>query len=172
VSFTVLVSADGKLATKQHIRDEGGTTKTIDYDKGYWWRPRKVPFSGLYEMAAALEVQLDEPYEIAIKGEPKPGLDLTKPIRRKYLGPDATFDDVPRQWLHGDIDGVAAEHLDVIADPDGAMHYVLDVIAEHAPELAGIAPSARSHRLLECTTLREPSCMCGGGSTGRIPIPS
>jgi hypothetical protein len=41
--------------------------------------------------------------------------------------------------LHGDIDGVAAEHLDVIADPDGAMQHVLDVIAQYAPELDGVS---------------------------------
>ncbi|HWZ90197.1 MAG TPA: hypothetical protein VNW92_15140 [Polyangiaceae bacterium] len=139
MSFTVLTSADGKLATKQHIRDKGGTTTTIDYSMGYLWHAKKMPFSGFYEMAASLEFQLDEPYEFAIRGEPKPGLDLTKPIRRKFRGLDATFDDVERQWLHGDIDGVAAEHLDVIADPGGAMQHVLDVIARHAPELDGVS---------------------------------
>jgi hypothetical protein len=139
MSFTVLTSADGKLATKQHIRDKGGTTTTIDYSMGYLWHAKKMPFSGFYEMAASLEFQLDEPYEFAIRGEPKPGLDLTKPIRRKFRGLDATFDDVERQWLHGDIDGVAAEHLDVIADPAGAMQHVLDVIAQYAPELDGVS---------------------------------
>lgn len=139
MSFTVLVSADGKLATKKHIRNESGTTTTIKFGKGYWWYAKKLPLSGFHEMAAALEFQLDEPYELVIKGEPKPGVDLTKPIRRKYLGPDATFDDVPRPWLHGDIDSVAANHLDVIVDPAGAMQHVLDVIAQHAPELDGVS---------------------------------
>ena len=139
MSFTVLVSADSKLATKQHIRHESGKTDTLNYNRGYWWRVEKMPFFGFDHMATVLMLLLDAPYALVIRAEPKPGLDLTKPIRRKYLGPDATFDDVPRQWLHGDIDGVAAEHLDVIADPDGAMHHVLDVIAEHAPELDGVS---------------------------------
>jgi hypothetical protein len=139
VSFTVLVSADGKLATKRHIRHASGGTATLDYDKGSWWRVIEMPLFSFDEMVAVLELLLDARDALVIRGKPKPGLDLTKPIRRKYRAPDATFDDVDRQWLHGDIDGVAAEHLDVIADPDGAMHHVLAVIAEHAPELNGVS---------------------------------
>ena len=94
MSFTVLVSADGKLATKQHVCDESGATTTIDYDKGYWWHPKRMPFSGFYEMVASLEGLLEAPHAQVIKAEPKPGLDQAKLIRRKYLGPDAAFDDV------------------------------------------------------------------------------
>ena len=132
-------SADGRLATKRHIRHESGETATLNYDKGSWWRVIEMPLFGFDEMVAVLELLLDARDALVIRGEPKSGLDLTKPIRRKYREPDATFDDVPRQWLHGDIDGVAAEHLDVIVNPDGAMHHVLDVIAEHAPELNGVS---------------------------------
>jgi hypothetical protein len=139
VSFTVLVSADGRLATKRHLRHANGETATLYYDSGYWWRASKMPLFGFDQMAAVLELLLDAPDALVIRGEPKPGLDLTKPIRRKYLEPGATFDDVPRQWLHCDIDSVAASHLDVIADPGGAIKYVLDVIAQHAPELDGVS---------------------------------
>ena len=139
MSFTVLVSADGKLATKRHVRHESGKTTTLNYDMGFLWRVIRMPLFGFDEMAAVLELLLDAPHALVIRAEPKPGVDLTKPIRRKFLGPDATFDDVDRQWLHGDIDSVAANHLDVIADPGGAMHHVLDVIAEHAPELDGVS---------------------------------
>ena len=83
MTFTILTSADGKLATKQHICDESGATTTIDYGKGYLWHAKKVPLSGFSEMATALEVQLDAPRELVIRGEPKLGLDLTKPVRRK-----------------------------------------------------------------------------------------
>jgi hypothetical protein len=139
VSFTVLFSTDGKLATKQHSCDESGTTTTLDYDRGYQWLAKVMEVSNFCEMVGLLVALLDEPRALVIRSKPKPGLDVSKAVFRRKRGPGAAFDDVPQQWLHLDIDGVAAEHLDVIADPQGAIDYALDLIATHAPELKGIS---------------------------------
>lgn len=140
MSFTVLVSANDKLlATKQHFCDEYGKTTTTDYGKGYLWFVKRIPFLCFEGMARALEALLDQPREMVICGEPKPSLDLAKPVRRKMREPEAAFDDVPRQWLHADIDNIAAEHLDIIADPGSAIRHVLAIVTRYAPELTGVS---------------------------------
>lgn len=136
-SITILRSASGHLATKQFVRTEGRTS-TIDYARGPLWRVATVSVDGIRTLGAELERLQDEQHCFVIRGQPKPGINLSKPVRRKVVGENATFDDVPRQWLHLDIDSVSAPHLDVITDPSGAAHYVLDVIKQHAPELDGV----------------------------------
>ena len=91
-------------------------------------------------MASVLEVLLDVLDAFIIRGEPKAGISGSDVQRlRRLHGPDATVDDVPRQWLHLDIDHVADAEIDVIARPDAAVRYVLERLGRFAPELKGVS---------------------------------
>ena len=93
-------------------------------------------FAAMVEQFASL---LDEPTALGVRGAPKSGLDLSRPIAHKSNGPDATIEDVPRHILHLDIDNIDEPHLDIVSRPDEARQHVLGLIAKAAPELAGAA---------------------------------
>ena len=138
--FILCVSERG-LATKQHWRDEKGMIYTSGYSGGLLWCFRESPpVTDFYSMAQVLEALLDVPVAFVIRGEPKAGISGSNILRRRLLdGPHATVNDVPRQWLHLDIDHVADADIDVIARPDDAVKYVLDRLGRFAPELKGVS---------------------------------
>ena len=138
--FTLCVCERG-LATKQHWRDENGVIYTSDYSGGsLWWFKESPPVTDFNSMARTLEAQADVTNAFVIRGEPKAGISGSDVLRRRLLhGPDATVDDVPRQWLHLDIDHVADAEIDVVARPDDAVKYVLDRLQRFAPELKGVS---------------------------------
>ena len=139
-SFTLCVS-ERCLATKQHRRDEKGMIYTSGYSGGLlWWFRESPPVTDFDSMATVLVVLLDFPNAFVIRGEPKPGVGGSDIQRlRRLHGPDATVDDVPRQWLHLDIDHVADAEIDVVARPDDAVRYVLDRLYRFAPELKEVS---------------------------------
>ena len=59
-------------------------------------------------------VLLDAAHSLLIRAEPKRGLDLTKPVRRKCMDRMPHSMTCRSNGLHLDIDGVAADHLDVV----------------------------------------------------------
>jgi len=138
--FTLCVSARG-LATKQHWRDEKGVIYTSGYSGGLlWWFRESPPVTDFDSMAQVLEVLLDIPNAFVIRGEPKPGISGSDVLRlRRLRGPQATIDDMPRQWLYLDIDHVADAEIDVVARPDDAVRYVLDRLCRFAPELKDVS---------------------------------
>ena len=138
--FTLCVSEDG-LATKQHWRDENGRIYTSDYSGGLlWWFRESPPVTDFESMAGVVEALADVSKAFVIPGEPKAGISGSDVRRRRLLnGPYATVDDVPRQWLHLDIDHVTDAEIDVVARPDDAVKYVLDRLHRFAPELKGVS---------------------------------
>lgn len=139
MNMTILWSAAGLLATKRHCRDASGVINTDDYGKETWWLPEIAPPSNFGEMVDRLNRGLDEPPALAVRGAPKAGIDISRPIARKSNGPDATIEDVPQHFLHVDIDCIDEPHLDVVNRPDEARQHALGVIAKFAPELIGAA---------------------------------
>jgi hypothetical protein len=138
--FTLCVS-ERVVATKQHWRDEKGVIYTSEYSGGLlWWFKESPPVTDFDSMAGVLEVLLDAPNAFIIRGEPKAGIRGSDVQWRRLLnGPDATVDDVPRQWLHLDIDHVADAEIDVVARPNDAVKYVLDRLYRFAPELKDVS---------------------------------
>jgi putative DNA primase/helicase len=124
-------------ATKSFIRAKDGAISTTAYARVALWRVETRPVASFDELARELEQLVEDQQSMVIRARAKPDLDLSKPQRRKLHGADATFDDVPRQWLHLDLDNIAAPHLDVVGDPSGAIDYALDIVAASAPEIEG-----------------------------------
>lgn len=138
--FTLCLSERG-LATKQHWRDEKGAIQTSGYSGSLlWWFIESPPVTDFDSMAQVLEDLLDIPRAFVIRGEPKAGFSGSDiQFRRVVNGPHATVDDVPRPWLHLDIDHVADAEIDVVARPDAAVRYVLDRLCRFAPELKDVS---------------------------------
>ena len=136
-ALTVLRTSTPGGATKSFIRARDGALTKTSYAKVVFWNIDTVTVASFEDLARELSGLVEDQAAMVVRGAPKAGLDLSRPQRRKTSGPDATLDDVPRRWLHLDLDNVAAPHLDVIDDPSGAIDYALDLVAAHAPELDG-----------------------------------
>jgi hypothetical protein len=139
MSLTILRSVSGRLATKRHVRDATGAVVTQGYDRERLWQLEIAEIAHFDALVERLNQGLDEPTMLAVRGAPKVGIDISRPIIRKSNGPDATIEDVQQHHLHLDIDCIGAPHLDVVARPEEAQDYALDLIDKAAPELAGAA---------------------------------
>jgi hypothetical protein len=103
---TVLTSADGKNLTKQHT--PGGT---VDYDRGFLFRAKTVPISGLEDMARVFDTL--QPNQCVVLDRPAEGLDIGRPHRRLSVPDDnpetrqidrANYQPAAHQWLPIDFD--------------------------------------------------------------------
>ncbi|MEI8154060.1 MAG: hypothetical protein WCG92_21120, partial [Hyphomicrobiales bacterium] len=136
-SLTVLRSLKPYGAVKSFARTPSGDISMTPYQKTKQWRASSVAINSFNEMAKALVQLVDDQAALVVRGDLKPGIDLSRPILRRIHGDQATLVDVPRRWLHLDIDRLAAAHVDVIGDPSGAIDFALDAVATAAPELEG-----------------------------------
>lgn len=139
-ALTVLRALVPNGAVKSFARTASGRIAKTEYQKAKHWRASTVPINSFDEMAAALVTLVEDRSALVVRGALKPGLDLSQPIVRRSVpeeGKPATLEDVPRCWLHLDLDHLSAPHVDVIGDPSGAIDFALDAVATAAPELEG-----------------------------------
>ena len=136
-SLTVLRSLKPYGAVKSFARTPSGDIAMTGYQKTKQWRASSVAINSFDEMAKALVLLVDDQAALVVRGNLKPGIDLSRPILRRIHGDRAALVDVPRRWLHLDIDRLSAPHVDVIGDPSGAIDFALDAVATAAPELEG-----------------------------------
>ena len=136
-SLTVLRSLKPYGAVKSFARTPSGDIAMTGYQRTKQWRASSVAINSFVEMAKALVLLVDDQAALVVRGDLKPGIDLSRPILRRIHGDQATLVDVPRRWLHLDIDRLSAPHVDVIGDPSGAIDFALDAVATAAPELEG-----------------------------------
>ena len=135
--FTILTSVFKKRAAKTHRRLSSGAVESIAYDSETYWRAAWAPLASFDDMVARVVPLQEQQHSIVILGQPKDGVDLSQPVRRKKSGAGAAFTDALVRVLPIDLDNIRADHLDVIGDPGGAIQYALDAVAEHAPEIEG-----------------------------------
>jgi putative DNA primase/helicase len=136
-TMTVLRSPTAHGAVKTFARTEPSSIAMTQYQRVKYWRASCVPVSSFEEMANVLALLVEDSSSLVVRGALKPGIDLSAPILRRIHGENATLIDVPRRWLHLDIDRLSAPHIDVIGDPSGAIDFALDAVATAAPELEG-----------------------------------
>jgi hypothetical protein len=136
-ALTTLRTSTPGGATKSFIRARDGAMSKTSYAKVAFWNISTIAVASFDDLARELAGLVEDQAATVVRGAPKAGLDLSRPQRRKTTGDSATLDDVPRRWLHLDLDNVSAPHVDVIDDPSGAIDYALDLVAAHAPELEG-----------------------------------
>lgn len=121
-----------------------GTAAVEGYARAKHFAVEHVAVGDFDTLSATLRRLLDEPHVFVIRGEPVDGINLDRTRRLVAADPDTghppTFRDVPRRWLHIDIDRLNSNAgTDPIADPADAAQWALSVVATHAPELDGVS---------------------------------
>lgn len=125
LNLTLLtVEDEGKVATK--VRGKDGANA---YDHVKYWYAQTKYVKNIRELSKLLNFIEGMPLICVTRAAPRPGLDLSAPIRRLIHdnGADAaTLQPCARQWICIDIDGVEApEGIDPAIDPGGAAKYVV-----------------------------------------------
>ena len=135
--MTLMGSLRQRGAVKSYLREPSGVIAETQYQLQKLWLAWPMTITCFDGMADLLAWLVEEQNTMLVRGAPKPGIDTSKPILRRIHGDTATLMDVPRRWLHLDIDRLAAPHIDVVGDPSGAIDYAVDAVATAAPELEG-----------------------------------
>ena len=136
-TLTVLRSTSGAHAAKTFTRKKDGKITNRGYGAEKFFSVESRLVNGIGELADALERLTADKYAFVIRGEPLPGIDRRRTLRRalpdKKTGEPATFDERSRHWLLVDVDAVPAPAItDPRTDPEDAVEYVIGLLP---PEL-------------------------------------
>lgn len=133
-----------RIGAKAFKLNTDGGFKVESYGSAKHFAVEHVTVDSFDTLVETLRRLLDAQHVFVIRGEPVDGINLKR--TRRLVIPDPktgdapAFRDVPRCWLHLDIDGLTPPAgTDLIADPADAAEWVLGVIVEHAPELEGVS---------------------------------
>lgn len=125
---TYKAAADGQVAVERYSNAEMFSAE-----------PARVSgIEGLHQRLLHLE---DDARACVIRGAPLTDTDLgrTRRASTNQPGKPATFLDVPRSWVMLDADKVPLPPgLSVLADPEGVARHLIELFADHAPELRGV----------------------------------
>src|SRR5450830_404320 len=92
-ALTILTTLGGRAATKTLCRGEDGAVTKAPATMSRQLHVRREPVDDISDLACVLEQLAADPCSLVIRGEPCPGIDLRRPVRRlKYPDPD---DDTP-----------------------------------------------------------------------------
>jgi hypothetical protein len=111
--LTLCQTGAGYRATKTIGAD--GSLKP--FDAGMWFRFVPVAWQNFTDFYRRLSMAAPRPDILAVRGAPRPGLDLKALHRRLLHGLEATLDPVPRAWVSFDFDSLEAAGVDPL---DGA----------------------------------------------------
>jgi hypothetical protein len=136
--MTVLTSVSRVYATKRIRRDRktGKVIKTpYGLEKHFGVTP--VSLSGFERLSRCLDRLTQRPFAFVIRGEPLPGIDMTKARRLVHADPEtgecATFEEAPRRWFAVDMDRIKCPPLtSPVDDPDDAIEHLIGLLP---PEL-------------------------------------
>jgi hypothetical protein len=142
-ALTVLTTLGGRAATKTLCRGEDGAVTKAPATMSRLFNVRREPVDDISDLACVLEQLAADPCSFVIRGEPCPGIDLRRPVRRlKYPDPDddtpATFRSSPHgeRWLCADFDKVPTiAGADPIHDPESALQTLTWLLP---PEFHGV----------------------------------
>ncbi len=114
MKFLTLRETRGACNAKAWLAD--GTVR--QYDRGFLWHPEEREAANLEELAALLFELGDRRDVIVVRGAEKtPG---RTPILRRIIGDEADLVDADRDWICGDVDGVAVpEGLRAVVEGGG-----------------------------------------------------
>jgi hypothetical protein len=135
-NMIVLYSVNKLLMTKRITltRKTAKITKSC-YGNEKFFSVRTLELGGFPRLAARLTALTEQRHVFIVRGEPLPGTNRERCRRLLHTDGDdaATFGDAPRHWFAVDADKVpAAEHVDIVGDPDGAIEYLIGLLP---PEL-------------------------------------
>lgn len=128
-TLTILTTLGGRVATKTLCRADNGTVTKAPAAMSRLFMVRRGPVDDISDLACVLEQLAADPCSFVIRGEPCPGIDLRRPVRRlKYPDPD---DDTPatfsssvhgERWICCDFDKVPTiAGVDPMRDPESAL---------------------------------------------------
>jgi hypothetical protein len=135
-SVTILRCLDHATRATKTWRQLAGAQlpEKTDFNAGTWFRAERRHPVGLVELSSLLTLLERDPRAFVIRGEPAPDIDLNQPVRRKKR-PDRAgrswFRDVPGglRWVLLDFDKLTTPAgIDVIADPEGAILYLVSLL--------------------------------------------
>ena len=104
-ALTILQSYTRARCTKIFSRSPNGEIVTASYDYGYLWVPFPVQVADLDMLFNTLSTLSLATTRCAIRGALREGVDVSNGVPRRYVGGNAAFTDVPRQWVAIDVDG-------------------------------------------------------------------
>ena len=125
--LTVLTTLGGRAATKTLCRGADGTVIKAPAAMCRLFDFRREPIEDISDLACVLEQLAADPCSFVIRGEPCPGIDLRRPVRRlKYADGDSppTFRSSVHgeRWICCDFDKVPRiAGVDPIHDPESAL---------------------------------------------------
>lgn len=121
-------------ATKAFSRAADGSLVKTDYGRAKSFFAASVPLASFDDLAAELARLERDPYALVIRGEPAPGVELSRPVYRRGPDPDEDgrtwFVEVPRRWAMLDFDGIACP-VDLKTDPEAGVRHVLDQLPDY-----------------------------------------
>ncbi|MDA1101680.1 MAG: hypothetical protein O2967_22190 [Proteobacteria bacterium] len=130
-SITILRCLPGKTATKTwRIGADGNLTK-VDFNAGMHFNASVQELTDIYDLSRFLHGMEGQSNAFVIRGEPKPGVNISRPVRRKKRGEDAPFQEAGggRYWVLVDFDKVpCSADIDLISDPEGAIKFLLNFL--------------------------------------------
>jgi hypothetical protein len=125
------------LAKAYSVAPNGQVTKR-DWPDVARYRVEQAPVASVYDLAEVLRRIEPDARACVIRGEPIAETDLSD-TRRKKIENGGSFADVPRHWIMLDLDKVRLPAgTSVLDDPADAARVVVDLIADHVPDLDGV----------------------------------
>jgi hypothetical protein len=132
-TLTVLTCALEKATATKTWRYDSILDKpvVIQFKAGHNFFVESLPVGNIRELSAVLTRLQSEPKRFVVRGEPMPGLDLSKPVlrrKRPRANTPATFREPAggRPYAMLDFDKVEIpSSIDLLSDPDGAAAYLV-----------------------------------------------
>lgn len=159
--FTVLHTIDGRFAGKRPYVVEGGRLEFRGYGAGDLFLCQGgsvVGIGGLYRFLTAMSGVSDA---FVVRAAPRDGIDLKRPIRRRYNNPEGGNDLVPypRNWIALDLDDFP------VMDPLGEGAHIREA-ARYARD--GLLPSA--FRGVDCVVTPTTKTGLRGSTRARLRL--
>lgn len=125
----VILTCEGNKnkATKVFSKRGDGTIERRSFDAGLYFTHEERTVSGLSDLSNLLEMLLDEPNKLIIRGAPKEA--AGRIVRRKIYPPHASFDAVPRSYVMFDFDKLKCpDYFDAAKNPDEIVKWARETL--------------------------------------------